>query len=676
MPRHEPPFDHPELPSAATLVSRLPIPIILIAENGRIVMVNAVAAAAFGETENALTDRLMTDTPLPEALGVDALQLVAMSDDASPAAIYHEHRGTVYRFVVRGLAPTGDHGLIALIGRDITHLQYSGGSIDSTREALEMVIKERTRELVEANDKFRHQINERLQVEKELRTSEKKYRSIFENIQDVYVETSLDGIILEISPSVGNLFSYRRDELVGKSLLDIYADPLERSDVVAALVSDGSIKNHDIRLRDKDGSLHHCLISAQLIVDDTGNAVKVASSLRDITALKKTEAELERTRETLYQAQKMKALGALVAGVAHEINNPINLILFNLPLFKDLWWDIQPTLKKAAAGNGISQIGGLPLDYLEENLGQLIEDTELAAKRIAAIVSNLKEFYRRSETSDMAVMNLNGAVENALRLAGASLRKAGISVDVALSPNLPDMFGNLQSIEQVCLNIILNAVEAIDQDNGRIDVLTGQSDGGGIFLSIADNGKGIAPDIAQHIFDPFVTDKQSGGGTGLGLSISYSLVQAHRGEIKATDRTGGGSIFTATFPTANRFRSAKIMVVDDDDMFLGFIAEQLQQRSGYQVLAISGGIEACLRLGTYQPDIVVLDVFMPEVDGLEVCQIMKRDPVLSRIPVIITTGQPGHPMVAEIRALGYTRIVEKPLRIETLMDAIGQVLNP
>jgi PAS domain S-box-containing protein len=547
---------------------------------------------------------------------------------------------------------------------------------DTHRDPLEDLVEQRTRALVEANEKFRRQINERLKVEKALRASEEKYRSIFENIQDVYAETAMDGTIIEVSPSVNGLFSYRRDDIIGKSLGDIFADPSERTGIMTTLLAEGEINNREVKLRDKDGSVHHCLVSSRLVRDDAGAPLKVVTSLRDITALKQTERELEKTRESLYQAQKMKALGALVAGVAHEINNPVNLILFNMPLFKDLWQEALPVLTAAAKSTGTSEIGGLPLDYLEENLGQLIEDTELAAKRIAAIVGNLKDFYRQSETRDMAPMQINDAIETALRLSGTSVRKSGVRTEVSLASDLPEMIGNVQSVEQVCLNILLNAVEAIDHDAGRIGVTSGRSDDGRIFFSVADNGRGISPDIAATIFDPFVSDKQADGGTGLGLSVSYSLVQAHRGEIQTTDRPEGGSIFTVYFPTADHFHSAKVMLIDDDALMLGYLEEQLKRQTGYQVLAMAGGIEACLRLGTYRPDVVVLDVFMPEVDGLEVCQIIKKDPILADIPVIITTGQPFHPIVDEIRTLGFTRVLEKPLRIDTLLQAINEVMEP
>ncbi|MFH1982352.1 MAG: PAS domain S-box protein [Pseudomonadota bacterium] len=676
MTRHDPPGNQPVLPPATAVVSQLPSPVVLIEETGRILMVNAAAAAAFGETEENLTGRLMVDTPLPSALGADARDLVAKAEGRFPGALYHEYRGAIYRFTAKIVDPARPCRVIGLFGRDITSLHGDGAPSASAQASLEEVIKERSRALAEANEKFRRQINERLQVEKALRASEQKYRSIFENIQDVYVETSPDGIILEVSPSVGNLFSYRREELIGKSVLDVCFDPSERSGIVAAIMRDGQIKNREIRLKDKDGSVHHCLFSARLVTDDAGNPLKSATSLKDITALKRTEAELEKTRETLYQAQKMKSLGTLVAGVAHEINNPVNLILFNLPLFRDLWMDTLPVLTKTAVRDGVSQIGGLSLDYLKENLGQLIDDTELAAKRIAAIVGNLKDFYRRSETRDMSAISLNGAVENALRLAGASLRKAGVAIDVALTPELPEMVGNPQSVEQICLNILLNAVEAIDHDHGHIDVRTGRSTDGRLYFSIADNGKGISPEVAPTIFDPFVTDKQAYGGTGLGLSVSYSLVQAHRGEIQASARDGCGTVFTVHFPTRSQFQSAKIMLIDDDDLLRGYLEEQLHQRAHYQVLAMSGGLAACLRLGTYRPDVVVLDVFMPDVDGLEVCRIMKKDPVLSTIPVIVTTGQPDHPLVEKIRALGFTLILEKPLRIETLMETIEGALTP
>ncbi|RLB80478.1 MAG: hypothetical protein DRH17_11830 [Deltaproteobacteria bacterium] len=363
---------------------------------------------------------------------------------------------------------------------------------------------------------------------------------------------------------------------------------------------------------------------------------------------KRAEEALQRSQEQLHQGEKMKALGTLVAGVAHEINNPINLIMFNIPLLKKIWHDFQPVLKEHADREIDSRYGGLPYDFIEENLSQLLSDMEMAASRVAKIVTDLKNFARQSDVADKKPIQINMAVKNAMRLASTTLRKSGIHLKLNLGNNLPLMEANLQSIEQIVLNLIINAIEAINHDRGRVVVATGfQQKDKRIFISISDNGRGIDPSISDKLFDPFVTDRQTEGGTGLGLSITYKLVEAHDGEITFQSEKGKGTTFTVFFPTKLREKAAKILVVDDEASFRNLLTEALATDRPWLVDEACNGVEACIKLGTYRPDVLILDIFMPEMDGVEVCRTIKRERELSDIKVIITTGFPSHPEAFE-----------------------------
>lgn len=392
-------------------------------------------------------------------------------------------------------------------------------------------------------------------------------------------------------------------------------------------------------------------------------------------ASKQTEAALQNSQDQLYQAQKMEALGTLVAGVAHEINNPINLIMFNIPLLQKCWQDFLPILKQHAGREPEKKYGGLTYDFLEENFSQLLLDMHMAAKRVAKIVKDLKGFARRSSVADKEAMRMNTAVENALRLSQTSLRKSGVHLELDLAVDLPLMEGNLQSIEQIVLNLIINAVQAIDHDHGKITITTGrQNSDGRIYVSIQDNGRGISPSISDKLFDPFVTDKKTEGGTGLGLSVTYSLVKAHEGAIRFQTQEGKGTTFTVLFPTSLKGKTAKILVVDDDEMTRDILTQALTTDRPYLVEEASNGTEACIRLGTYHPHLLILDLFMPEMDGLEVCRTIKREPKLSDMNVIITTGFPEHPKLKEVQALGFTNVRYKPLKLAELLKHVDSIL--
>lgn len=401
-----------------------------------------------------------------------------------------------------------------------------------------------------------------------------------------------------------------------------------------------------------------------------------AEGKRLAALLAKREQALKEAGEQLHQAQKMEALGTLVAGVAHEINNPINLLLYNLPLLRKTWADFMPLLLEQRRRQPERTFGGFTYDFLEEHLPQLIADMELAANRVVKIVADLKNFSRQSNIAEKTPLNLNTAVRNALRLCQSTLSKAGVNVALDLQEGLPDIEANPQNIEQIALNILINAAQAIDHPPGEIKIQTGFGlKDGRVHLRISDNGRGVDPAIADRIFLPFVTDKQSQGGTGLGLSVSYSLVQAHGGEIGFESRPSGGTVFTVFLPTVLKRHAAKILVVDDDPMVRQILVEALAIPRRYLLEEAANGIEASIRLGTYRPDLLLLDVFMPEMDGLEVCRHIQAEPALAGMRVIITTGFPGHPKLDELAALGFSDVLAKPFDIPLLLRTVRTLLD-
>jgi len=390
---------------------------------------------------------------------------------------------------------------------------------------------------------------------------------------------------------------------------------------------------------------------------------------------RRMQNELRESLHQLQQAQKMEALGTLVAGVAHEINNPINLIMYNLPLLQKIWEDFLPLLIERRSIQPDRKFGGFSYEFLEDNLDRLVADMVMAANRVAKTVSDLKNFSRQSNVADKAPLQLNAAVKNALRLAQTTLLKSSVHINLKLADELPLIEGNQQSIEQIILNILINAVQAIDHNRGEIEISTGfKVSDGRVYLRILDNGRGVSPAIASKIFLPFVTDKQSEGGTGLGLSVTYSLVKAHDGEIGFESREGQGTLFTVYLPSVLKRQAARILVVDDDRAIRQMLIEALTMERLYLVEEASNGIEASIKLGTYRPDLLILDIFMPEMDGLEVCRIIRDEPELSKMKVIVTTGYPDHPKLDEVIELGFTNIFSKPFDLINFIRAIDEIL--
>ncbi len=406
--------------------------------------------------------------------------------------------------------------------------------------------------------------------------------------------------------------------------------------------------------------------------------VKEIQLNHEIAARKCAEEALLKSKEELRQASKMESLGTLVAGMAHEINNPINLIIFNMPLLERIWIDFLPVLKDIADKEPGLKYGGLTYDFLRENLLQLISDVNMAANRVANIVNDLKKFARQSYVFDKKPVHINTAVISAIRLAQTSISDFQIDIEQNLCHNLPLIEGDLGHIEQVVLNILLNAVQAIGHNNrrGLIRLSTGVQDRDGrIYIEISDNGRGISPSIYDRIFDPFVTDKQQEGGTGLGLSVTHSFVQAHGGEITFQSEQGKGTAFTICFPTKIKEKAARILIVDDDEMIRNMLRDVLTNQRPYFVDEANNGLEACIRLGTYRPDLLILDIMMPEMDGLGVCRAIKKDPALAGLKVMITTGNREHPKLEQVLRLGFTNIHYKPFKIQTFLKEVDCLVN-
>jgi signal transduction histidine kinase len=389
------------------------------------------------------------------------------------------------------------------------------------------------------------------------------------------------------------------------------------------------------------------------------------------------EEALKESQQQLHHAQKMETLGTLVAGVAHEINNPINLIMYNLPLIQKIWSDLLPVLMEKKERVPHQKFGGFTYEFLEDNLTQLVADMDMAANRVAKIVSDLKNFSKQSNVAEKSTMQVNAAVKNAIRLAQTTLRKSGVRIQPDLDENLPLIKGNLQSIEQIILNIIINAIQAIDHMHGIIRITTGfQRKDARICLQITDNGSGISDAIADKLFLPFVTDKKAEGGTGLGLSVTYGLVQAHGGDISFETREGNGTTFTVLFPTLLKREAIKILIVDDDQTIRKMLIEALtlNRDRPYLIEEAANGIEATIKLGTYRPDLLILDIFMPEMDGLEVCRIIKNEPELSDMKVIISTGYPEHPKLDEMAKMGFSNVIYKPFDLLEFVKKVEPIL--
>ncbi len=278
-------------------------------------------------------------------------------------------------------------------------------------------------------------------------------------------------------------------------------------------------------------------------------ALHTADLTREIAERKHAEEELLHNQQQLIQADKMAALGVLVSGVAHEINNPTGLILLEVPNLKRSFSDALRILEEYYRQNGDFTCGGLPYSRMRDEIPRSLNKLQDAGKRIKHIVDDLKDFARQSDPSRMEPISLNVVAQAAVRLAEPSIKKATTRFSADYGKDLPRFRGNAQRIEQVLINLILNACQALPDSNSCIQLSTSHDPGRhSISFRLRDEGSGISPEHIARLTDPFFTTKRDQGGTGLGLSVSAGIIKEHNGTLDFESTPGVETIVTLTLP--------------------------------------------------------------------------------------------------------------------------------
>lgn len=261
---------------------------------------------------------------------------------------------------------------------------------------------------------------------------------------------------------------------------------------------------------------------------------------RDVTLEKTYEQQLQ-------QADKLASLGQLVSGIGHEINNPNQFIRGNIKILKQAIEDILPILDEHYGKNPDLKIAKLPYDFFRKHIMTLIDDMDRGSLRIKGIVEGLRTFARKDEGLLVDTIDINTLIEAGTRLVHNEVHKHA-DIILELGENIPTFVGNAQKIEQVLVNLLVNASQAMREDvRGIIKVRT-REDNGNVVFEVEDNGIGMNEKTLKQIFDPFFTTKRAKGGTGLGLAIAYRIVEEHGGTISVSSKPGVGTTFTVRIP--------------------------------------------------------------------------------------------------------------------------------
>ncbi|HVH26975.1 MAG TPA: ATP-binding protein [Vicinamibacterales bacterium] len=450
---------------------------------------------------------------------------------------------------------------------------------------------------------------------------------------------------------------------------DRFVDAQARAALLERLATDGSVTDYLVRLRKADSTPVWVELTAAADAPVADGSVRLEALVRDVSERKKLDDETRDLYHQLLQAEKMAALGQTISGVAHELNNPLATILS---------W-----------AERLSQRSGLE-DPVRRGLETILSESERAAR----IVRNLLTFARKRQTT-RAMVDLNQVVRETLALRAYEQRVSNITVIDALAAGLPQVFADGYQIQQVLLNLIINAEQAMLSANGRgiLVVRTWHdADQDSVVLEINDDGPGIPDELQPKIFDPFFTTKEVGQGTGLGLTVAYAIVQEHGGRLRLESRPSVGTSFYVEVPVSGgrlppgpitrkppsepdeAAPGASVLIVEDEAALAAAVTDALRD-AGYAVQRASDGEEALALLTEHAFDAVICDLKMPRLDGKAFYKALAaRAPGLARRVVFVTGDVAGTDAEAFLEQSG-CRWMAKPFRLGELLRVLREVLT-
>jgi len=311
------------------------------------------------------------------------------------------------------------------------------------------------------------------------------------------------------------------------------------------------VLDNEYRFHRPDGSMVIARARNFAVYGADGALTQAFGILWDVTDARRAEVEAARHRDELVRADKMISLGILVSGMAHEINNPNHAIGLNVPLLREAWRDASSLLDELARDNSGDRsslrIARMPWSEARGEVASMLDDIEHASERIRNIVTELRAFALDHEPDARRKVSVNDIVNQSMRLLGKHIARATKDFRLALAADVPLILGNPRRLEQVVVNLVLNACQALQNDEQAIRIATGVHDGR-VFLRVHDEGRGIAPEHLPNIRTPFFTTKRAEGGTGLGVPVSDRIAGEHGGELTFESEPGRGTTATLWLP--------------------------------------------------------------------------------------------------------------------------------
>ncbi|UCC17885.1 MAG: response regulator, partial [Dehalococcoidales bacterium] len=456
------------------------------------------------------------------------------------------------------------------------------------------------------------EIDERKQVEIALRTAEENWRNSFNSLEETMIIFNREYYVMNINSSGINLFDKKKDDIVGVKCDEIMPchDNCTDDCLLNRVFTFSKIEHdewHD------DAINKHFEITCTTVIGEDGQVIKCLYVMKDISLRVEAEAKEKLLQQELTLTSRLASIGEVAAGITHEINNPLTSVI--------------------AFAQMLSQ------RELTEDVREAVDVISNGAERIANIVDKLLTFARRHKKGK-EYADINSIINSIIEMRSYEMRNNNIVIFLDLLPDLPRTMANIGELQQVFLNIVINAEQAIllnSHRKGKIRIETGVINRN-LRIKIIDDGPGIPDEYIDKLFDPFFTTKDEDGGTGLGLSISYGIIKEHGGKISAKSPAGQGATFIIELPiikqdssnepstvmpiSPGRATTSNILVVDDENHICSAL-DKLLSREGHNVETIHVAEKALKRIRLCEYDLILLDIKMPGIDGIEFYERLK-----------------------------------------------------
>ncbi len=501
----------------------------------------------------------------------------------------------------------------------------------------------------------RADVTERKAAESRLKERNELIRMVVESCPAPILMNRADtGEILFISPQAAALYGVQTNSR------DYYVSPDDRQTFIGELRRHREVHEYRLKLKNAKGEPFWCAVSARLIL--WGGEDVIVSHARDLTSHLAIEDLLARQREHVFQSEKMSALGGLLAGVAHELNNPLSVVV----------------------GHAIMLSEESDDPDVQRQIRKIADAAERCSKIVRTFLTVARKEPAQSEPVDVVEM-----IETAVDVARYGETARAIDIEFEMEAELPKIIGDQNQLTQAIVNLIINAQQAIEEsgvgDQIRV-VAQPDEQKKALLLVVEDNGPGIASDIRGRIFEPFFTTKGVGQGTGMGLALCDRVVAAHKGRIEISDVDPKGTRFLITLPTAKteqlveqrvgamneESNSVRVLVIDDEVDVADLNVEMLR-RGGYDAVAAHQPENVLSILRSQRYDVVLSDLNMPGLDGRGVFEAISREfpELVSRIGFVTgdTMGKASQAFLKESRR----PYIEKPVSPKELCAFAAQL---